>query len=63
MRSKPQTFEANADECRRRATALANPELKELYESLARQWLELAGILRSLQADEREADIFFKRRM
>jgi hypothetical protein len=59
MRSKPETFEAYADECERRAEALDDRRLKWLFSDLAFQWRELAATARLLKADsEATADLF-----
>jgi hypothetical protein len=58
-RSDPETFVAYADECERRAQAVADRRLKELFRDLAIQWRSLATTVRLLRADERERESFF----
>jgi hypothetical protein len=60
MRSKPETFAAYADECDRKALGVTDRGLKKLFRDLAFQWRELAYIGRSLKAEKREHERFFK---
>jgi hypothetical protein len=60
MQSKPETFLVHAGECERRAAAINDPRLKGLFTDLALQWRELATTVRSLKADAKAADDFFK---
>jgi len=60
MRSKPETFAAYADECDRKALGVTDGRLKGLFRDLAFQWRSLAYTARSLAADERERNHFYK---
>jgi hypothetical protein len=60
MRSKAQTFVAYADECDRRAQAVTDGRLKDLFRDLAFQWRELAATVRLLEVDAKVSENFFK---
>lgn len=60
MRDRAETFAAYADECDRRAKALADSHLKRLFQDLAVQWRQLASTVRLLESDERDREAFFR---
>ena len=60
MRSKPEIFALQAAECRRKAAVATDRMQKWLFSDLAVQWLELAATERSLEAEKKEWEHFFK---
>ena len=60
MQSKPELFEANAARCKELAGLTKTSEARELYHSLALQWLQLAAMLRMLSADLETARNFMR---
>jgi hypothetical protein len=53
MRQRTDEMEEYAAECRRRAAAVTNLYLKQLFSNLASQWEELAALHRRIEADRK----------
>ena len=52
---KPEIFEQYAEECGRRAERAHAPDIRAIFEELARDWRELARLRRRLDADRGRA--------
>ena len=54
LQSKPDQFDANAQECERLSALATDLIVRDQFRSLASQWRELSQILRNIQNERRE---------